>query len=276
MSEKRCIFAADFEGEILTQKQYKEMKNIFKFMGIALMATSLLVACNPEKEDEEDPIDTTPVTPNPPAPQATIDVTWNGAAKTMTDVKATADNDVFTSGSYLLQIDACEGVDANGDIEGIQVVTYFVQNAQSPTQLVPGYMVTADANGNSLEYYYPTEVYETAGIQVGNAIYGDYQFLQANATPTFGAFDATKLIVDCDLNYKFYAFGTVIAAIQEWQNTYDDTVGMIVNGQLADTAKYIAYMQAGQAAEQAAIQAAEKKDMTMKLGNYTFKAGKIQ
>ena len=47
------------------------MKNIFKLMGVALMACSLMVACG--SDENEDPVDTTPVTP-PTHPTNFLDI----------------------------------------------------------------------------------------------------------------------------------------------------------------------------------------------------------
>ena len=62
------------------------MKNIFKFMGIALMACSLtFVSCNRDDDDDTN----TPVNPNPQPGGASIAVTWDGAAQDIQFISAT-------------------------------------------------------------------------------------------------------------------------------------------------------------------------------------------
>jgi len=60
------------------------MKNIFKFMGIALMATSLLVACNKEKEEENNNNNN-----NNNQPTTVQKVNFNGTEWTAQDVFGT-------------------------------------------------------------------------------------------------------------------------------------------------------------------------------------------
>ena len=57
------------------------MKNIFKFMGLALMASSLMIACDKNNEEPETPADNTP---------AGITVTFNGASWTPADATIAA------------------------------------------------------------------------------------------------------------------------------------------------------------------------------------------
>lgn len=258
------------------------MKNIFKFMGIALMATSLLVACNPDKEDEEDPIDTTPVNPNPAPQQGTLEITWNGQAQEIGDIIAKADNTFLQAQSgdapYTLFIDACKGVDDEGYVIYPEFIAAFAAMG-GQVYCGPQLQLTLEDNQGhtqqgTLNDVLATEVFETAGIQVGQGTYGDYQFDGPNAAPMFSAFDATKLTLNGEVNYKFYAFGEYVAALQAFQYT-GDTTGMIVNGQLADTAKYEAYLQAVNEYQQNAKANATRKDMVMKINNYIFTAGKI-
>lgn len=257
------------------------MKNIFKFMGIALMATSLLVACKNDPE-EEDPIDTTPGEVNPPAPQqGTLEITWNGQAQEIGDIIAKADNTYLESedgnNPYVLQIDACKGVDNNGDIIFPEFIAAFAAMPNGKMYAPYNVPINLSYQGQTiqttLEELLPTEVYETAGIQLGNTLYADYQFYGPNAQPMFSDFDATRLIANCEVNYKFASFGDVIAALQAF--TFD-TTGMAAQLANNDSTIYKAYLEAASAAEEAAITNATKKDMVMKLTNYIFTTGKIQ
>ena len=50
------------------------MKNIFKFLGLAVLACGMMVACGNDTPEEGN--DTTPVNPNPPAPQESYKINY--------------------------------------------------------------------------------------------------------------------------------------------------------------------------------------------------------
>lgn len=257
------------------------MKNIFKFMGIALMATSLLVACNPDKEDEEEIDDTTSGVVNPPAPQqGTLEITWNGQAQEIGDIIAKADNTFLQAQSgdapYTLLIDACKGVDENGDIIFPEFIAAFAAMG-GQVYCGPQLQLTLEDNQGhtqqgTLNDVLATEVYETAGINLGQYMIGDYQFYGPNAAPMFSAFDATKLTLNGEVNYKFMSMGDYISALQSFSF---DTTGMAAQLANNDSTIYKAYQNAIDEAYQNAETNATKKDMVMKITNYIFTEAKI-
>ena len=117
------------------------MKNIFKFLGIALMASAMMVACDKTNEESTD---TTPVTP--PAPQSSFVVSFNNAEMTVTDFQA---------------------IDKTS--EGYITVYGYESNAQN-SRFVQGFLessVIADATyqstgGDIMNYRDPSQTYYDA------------------------------------------------------------------------------------------------------------------
>ncbi len=240
------------------------MKNIFKFMGIALMATSLLVACNDNNEGEE-PDDTTSTPVNPPAPQASYSLTWNGVDQKdnapVVNAKVVTDAPISIQGGEILEFSA---ENATSDFPA-----FYVTFGTSGDQIM--FAGTAQfQDGSTLNDYCPTEVYWQAAVDLdANTQIGDYQYYTMNASPVYGAFDATALTVNCDLNMKFFSALDYISSVRSWEYT-GDTTGMAIGDSLIDTAKYMAYYQAYMTALQDFMETADKKDMLFNLTNYTF------
>ena len=65
------------------------MKNIFKFLGIAVLACGMMVSCG--KDNPEEGTDTTPVTP--PAPQRSFTVTYGSTNLDITSFQAVNHSD---------------------------------------------------------------------------------------------------------------------------------------------------------------------------------------
>ena len=94
------------------------MKNIFKFLGIALMASAMMVACG-DKENT-DGTDTTPVTP--PAPTSSFTMNFDGTAYTIIDFQAvdhTSDGYITVYGYTTAQGE--NGIYTNGFLEATVV-----------------------------------------------------------------------------------------------------------------------------------------------------------
>ncbi|MCR5445062.1 MAG: hypothetical protein K6E96_05215 [Bacteroidales bacterium] len=163
------------------------MKNIFKFLSIALMAGAMMVACG---DDPVEPTDTTPDTPQPPAPQqASYKVTypqgeaaWEPGANVFVD--HTADN--------YMTIYTWKSAD-----------DYMV--TQSPADIMlNGFMETVactdatneSTDGDCMNLYDPTHLFHYDGDDQNEA--GDYlkystSGLEATFVETVTSFDANTM-----------------------------------------------------------------------------------
>ena len=230
------------------------MKNIFKFMGIALMAGSLMVACNPEENEPTDstpstPTDTTPVTP--PAPQSTLTINWDGAAAQVGIVDAYQLQADFTV--YILN--AAAGLENDNYVFPIYRLGLDLDNDPSYGCAIAAlYRYTfggGQYEGGSL---FPTDVvesaYYTSSVSQNMGILGDWWLDQYTVQPDLtlanAQFDATNLTLTTSFSLQMFSF-----------SDYNDA-GL---GQDASSEEVMA-----------ALQAADKANLEVSMTNYKFDA----
>lgn len=194
------------------------MKNIFKFMGIALMAGAMMVACNPDTPEPED------TTPDTPTPQPTVSakvtfgsVSWDASvAEVFTGNYANFGVNEYimfkTADSYPycdLMISAQPGTYQHEATLGTaeQGYTYYQwQTGQSASEMyLPLY---------SIKYF------EAQAFQGQNTITSDWLPVSANLTVT--SYDATNMI----------ATFTLTATMYDYASWYQD---LVTNAEDADT-----------------------------------------
>lgn len=183
------------------------MKNIFKFMGVALMACSLMVACGPK--DPEENQDTTPVTP--PAPSYSVTINWDGADQ------ALGFKDAYQSTQQdgkLFWFEGAKGMNGNNYEFPAFIIPFFNgEHGMYPAFLyqflVPnenGGRDTVDGNN-----YFPLEVFNAGGVEITEDgetyTIGDYQYLRHNysAQPAI-TFDATALTLSCNVPVTMFDY----------------------------------------------------------------------
>ncbi|MBQ8703547.1 MAG: hypothetical protein IJ524_04160 [Bacteroidales bacterium] len=189
------------------------MKNIFKFLGIALMASAMMVACG-EKENT-DPTDTTPTvnpTPDPTPATASIDVTF-GATQWSTDANSAA---LLYTG-YISQYNVIEArvfktaqqypfFDYTGTITGGTYelsATTGIQNEGTDSAYVY-YSWPNDASYISI-FYADDNYFAYSTNSQGNAIYtGDWHPVTAKVT--INAFDANTLKTTFSIEATMYDY----------------------------------------------------------------------
>ena len=226
------------------------MKNIFKFMGIALLAGGLMVACNHEETEEPDttPTDTTPVTP--PAPQSSVDITWGGEAQTIGIVDAYK----YSSGSTVFILNAAQGLE-NGNYV-LPIFRFGFDLDTDPqygcTMTAQWYYGTSYINGNNL---WPTDVVEAAyyssSYSQNMGIIGDWQLDVVSAndfTLANAQFDATALTLTASTNLQMFYYQDLIDYISSLDDPENYTNDDLIAG----------------------INAAEKKNLGISLVNYAF------
>ena len=157
------------------------MKNIFKLMGIAVLACSMMVACG---KDNDDPTDTTPDNPTPtPVPENVYTLVWNGEAQTPGYVGAMTNGQLF----------AFQAADhREGNSIYLPIFTVYMQGTSaSDMAIVPGY----------------TEVgIETVYTDNENNQYLDWQYDEgANQVFNVTAFDATTYKMSANMDLTFYS-----------------------------------------------------------------------
>ncbi len=182
------------------------MKNIFKLMGVALMACSLMVACG--SDENEDPVDTTPVTP--PAPTSSVTINWDGAEQTLgfTDAYASTQN------SKLFWFEGAKGLNGENLVFPAFYIPFYNGGNAGMLPAFLYYFIDSDNNdtidGNVL---YPTEVFNEGGIEYteGGVTYtiGDYQYYTHHYTALPEVtFDATTLKLSVNVPVSMYDYAT--------------------------------------------------------------------
>lgn len=199
-------FCTKFENENINLKTFKKMKNIFKFMGIALMASALLVACNKDKENEN--TDTTP------APvQASYSITFNGEVQNNLEYASAMTNGEVWAFQAALRA------------EGNSVYfPYFVF-----------YFVTEDGVLSPFTEY--TEAYIETYYTLDGSNYGDWQ-VEDVETFNVSKLDATARVLSLDADYLMYSLTDYIdSTIADGQERTTNLVLNLTNYEFAAASK---------------------------------------
>lgn len=206
------------------------MKSIFKFMGIALMATSLMVACTKDEPADTNTDDTTSTNtqdpqddPQPQGPANVFTLTWNGESKAMAfKVAQKMNNQLYGFMAYENS--------TNGQPEGFAMKMYFMYQASTGKiySVNEGLELTlSDGSKCWSGDYLPSDVFEQGGYNDTNSVTGrpevrgDYRFLgflsvdeNTGIGGVYGAFDATQNRLTCTLNMRYYSYAA-------WRTLYD-------------------------------------------------------
>lgn len=231
------------------------MKNIFKFMGIALMACSLtMVACSKDDENTNDSTNdtNTPVNPNPnpnpnPEPgQGSLTINWGGEAATIGYV------DAYNYGSTVYIVNAAAGM--SNDEYTFPMFRLGLDLDTDPTY---GCAMTAkwgygseSVNGNT---YFPTDVIENTYYTSQNDqtlnIVGDWWLdqytVEQDYTLANAQFDPNALTLTASTTLQMFDYAYVAGNMTS-ESTNEEV--------------------------QALLAAATKKNMAFNISNYEFTA----
>ena len=172
------------------------MKNIFKFMGIALMACSLtFVSCNKDDDDTNTP--NTPDTPDTPeAGSYTLKLNNQSYNWGYVDAKAYESNGQWGMSAFQAAVSMSN---ENVEFPYFFTVFYAGQNNQTGENL----MALCDFFQNA---QYATELYYQTALDDGNGgMMGDYQ-LDNITNYDFGTFDATNHTITCSYSLVMYDY----------------------------------------------------------------------
>lgn len=233
------------------------MKNIFKFMGIAMIAGSLMVACGKEEnEDPENNTDTTATTDTTPIdnPQTNVvTATWGGQPLT---VGYSYGMFATSQGLRMHLFMAAEGIN-NGEPVGTWFTHYFVENQGRINSVVE----LETQQGVWLADMFPCDVFENgAGYEEyeetadgEDTIYrGTHRVLGVTRETEYSNVDLNTHTFSCNLGLYYYDVAAWYAAVAELDRT-----GMSEN-QYNDACDALK--------EQVAA-----KELILKLENYTFR-----
>ena len=175
------------------------MKNIFKFLGVAAMACSLMVACG--SDDPENGTDTTPVTPTPATP--TINVTfgsnsWEGSVAQLYTGYVSEYNLMYTR--IFKEANSLPYVDMMGSITP-GTYTAAIETATAYEGTDSAY--TYEAGSNSMDLY-DVQYGEQTQLQTQNGYTADWHFL--NGTLTVSACDMNALTASYKLDATLYDY----------------------------------------------------------------------
>ncbi len=166
------------------------MKNIFKFMSMALVASALMVACG-DKDDEN--TDTTP-TPEPPTIAEGFNVTFDGNAWTPTT------QNIRASEQYQAML--IMGYTGDNQMPMVDMMTYqYGVSEGSGTASEQGYTGDNDAI-YSLDYYDQGALFSVDSETGETSYYGDWWIKEGTFSVT--AFDATNLTMTATCNATMF------------------------------------------------------------------------
>lgn len=173
------------------------MKNIFKLLGIAVLACSMMVACGPDETEVPDP---TP-TPEPQPTTPSFKVTFDGAEWDASVVKVT-DQLYSQYGLYVTRAFRTDGSLPYFEMYTSGVAGNYTLNATIGTQY-PGtdsaYTYVADLGDDN---FYSLGYCEAA--QVGSSYRCDWQAL--NGTVTITTFDFSNMKCSYNMNVTLYDY----------------------------------------------------------------------
>ena len=192
------------------------MKNIFKLLGIAVLACGMMVACG---GDEPEPTpDTIPVVPPTPQVNHDIDITWDGAAQTLGYKNVIVDNSAF-QGATVYEFEAAAGL-ANDEYVFPAFLVPFVNAEGIGFDHATGF----SAGGTNLNAYLPTEAYIDGGVELNGEVSGDWQ-LASMPTSNGVSFDATAMTITANMAFVMYDY-------TEFAEYYVEIVAQYSNGEL--------------------------------------------
>lgn len=183
------------------------MKNIFKMMGVALMACSLMVACGPKDPEENN--DTTPV--DPPAPSYSVTINWDGVDQ------ALGFKDAYQSTQQqgkLFWFEGAKGMNGNNyEFPAFIIPFYNGTVGMLPACLYQFLVPNADNGYDTIDgnNFFPLEVFNESGIEITEEgqtyTIGDYQYYQHNysAQPEV-TFDATALTLSINVPVTMFDY----------------------------------------------------------------------
>lgn len=189
------------------------MKNIFKFLSIALVAGAMMVAC--DKEPENGTTDTTGTeTPDNPQPQVNhnIDITWDGVAQQIGYKNVTTDAQSLNNATVYM-FEAAKGL--TGDDYELPAFIFQFIGTSSDFGHAAEWQIGQD--GSTGQDYFPTEAYIEGGVTIGENVVGDWSLNQLTAAEN-EAFDATANTISANIAATFYDFNFYYDVYTRYQN----------------------------------------------------------
>lgn len=199
------------------------MKNIFKFMGIALMASALMVSCS--KDEKTD----TPDNPQPPANGCAI--TWGGT----TASTGVTDAYMYSSTNTVYILLAAAGLENDSYTFPLYRFGFdFDTDPQYGCALTAQYVYGQQYSGNDLwptdaiiENYYQSQYDQTLGI-IGDWWLDIYTGQVEDFHLTNAQFDATTRTVSGSITVPLFLYEDVAGAVASIENpTNDDYIAAI-------------------------------------------------
>lgn len=200
------------------------MKNIFKFMGIALMAGALMVACNPDPDPEPEP-DTTPVNPQPVTPSINVTfgtATWSAGVAQV----STANHAQYSIEEFYIAKEAQSYPFIDMLITSVPG-TYTIEAEHGTQYEGTDSSYTYWAWPQSMEVY-SFDYYEAQYVSVGQSYYGDWR--PYRVVLNMGSFDLNTLTASFTINanmYDFYSWYYMVVNDVEEADTKD--LSIVVN-----------------------------------------------
>lgn len=214
------------------------MKNIFKMMGIALLACSMvMVSCKKDDDKTDDQGGQGGQTG-----LSGLTIKWDGADQTLgfKDAYQSSDN------GQLFVVEAAKALSGD-NVEYPYFVTCFWNSAEYGFLVAGEFSFTYQEQQVSGQSLFPTEVYTDGGYSAGSDTYGEYQWAWCN-NENYSSFDATTLKANINVNMTFYELMQYASAVQAM-------------GEPTSWEEY-----------QALIAESDPKEMVLVLDNYAFEA----
>ena len=214
------------------------MKNIFKMMGIALLACSMvMVSCKKDDDKTDDQGGQGGQTG-----LSGLTIKWDGADQTLgfKDAYQSSNND------QLFIVEAAKALSGE-NVEYPYFVTCFWNSAEYGLLVAGEFTFTYQGEQVAGQNLFPTEVYTNGGYSSGSNVYGEYQWAWCN-NENYSSFDATTLKANINVNMTFYELMQYASAVQAM-------------GEPTSWEEY-----------QALIAERDPKEMVLVLDNYAFEA----
>lgn len=194
------------------------MKNIFKMMGVALLACSLImVSCKKDDDSNSEG-------------NGGLTIKWDGA------IQHPMLQEGYQSANYssLFSI-----YTINDTVENYYpIIEICFWNSQQYGLLIAGELVfnTQDGDQISGQSAFPTQVFTDGGYVDGNGDqYGEYQWAWCNSE-NYSTFDATTLTADVNVSMTFYELMQFQAAVQAMgqPTTYEEYQAIVAESDPKD------------------------------------------
>ena len=211
------------------------MKNIFKMMGIALLACSMIMVSCKKDDDNNESGQGGQGGGGGTTGNTEINITWDGAAQTLGYKYLDIEDSAFSTQTEVgkaYMFEAARGLNGE-DYELPAFIVYILRAGSTVGHASQWQFRTEQGQTTSGNYYYPTEAYIDGAFELQGEVMGDWQMDSITSAQNL-AFDATNMTMSASLNIAMYDFVSFYPPYVQWNQSYSEIVAAYQAGEMTE------------------------------------------